>query len=199
MPLKNNVLFVQEAMSKKRKRYLTVFNLRACHDLLLRRATFHSSEAEDTIQKKDVCLSFWTTTKEHVRTSCDSFHSHSPTQGEFTRRGESACLSACRQIDHVSLPVWSVTANEVIRLQYLTGHPTGAVQARGAHATLFSLESLSSRALYPNRPWSNNKNKKSIVFRALSVRFFLTKRVNCSEANFYQGKNTVGSSVREIP
>lgn len=51
MPLKNNVLFVQEAMSKKRKRYLTVFNLRACHDLLLRRATFHSSEAEDTIQK----------------------------------------------------------------------------------------------------------------------------------------------------
>lgn len=108
--------------------------------------------------------------KEHLRTSCDSFHSQSPTQGEFTRGGESACLSACRQIDHVSFPVWSVTANEIIRLQCLTGHPTGAVQDRGVHQpALFSLESLSSRALYPNRPWSNNRNKTSIVFRALSV------------------------------
>lgn len=34
MPLEDNVLFVQEAMSRKRKRCLTVFDVRARHDLL---------------------------------------------------------------------------------------------------------------------------------------------------------------------
>lgn len=132
--------------------------------------------------------------KEHIRTSCDSFPSHSPTQGEFTRRGESACLSACRQIDHVSFPVWSVTPTEVIRLQYLTGHSTGAVQARGAHRparpyqgnALYSGESLIQSTLSKQALEQQQKQKKHRVSRTLRklVEFGLTMRNAMSELSF---------------